>query len=97
MTTKTATHTPPRSVLVEFGKGPVTPKCGCFFTQCAEGANLMFCKMHQHAPDLLESLKDMFTIVGESLIEGDFDENPDKANIEAQHELARAAIAKARS
>lgn len=40
---------------------------------------------------LLEALEGLFTTVGEALIEGDFDQS-DKADIEAQHELARAII-----
>ena len=39
----------------------------------------------------LAALEGLFTIVGEALIEGDFD-GSDKSEIEAQHELARLAI-----
>ncbi len=43
----------------------------------------------------LAALEGLFTIVGEALIEGDFD-GPDKAEIEAQHELARLIIEEAK-
>jgi len=51
-------HTPMgESVLVTFGKGPTRRDCGCFFTQCAEGASLRFCATHTAAPVLLEALQ----------------------------------------
>ena len=40
-----------------------------------------------------DASKDLFTIVGELLTDGILDDHPDKADIEARHELARLEIA----
>lgn len=65
-----------------------TLECGCVIWFAG---SFTFCHLHDAAPRLLEALKGLFTIVGEGLIEGDFD-NANRADIEAQHDLAHAAI-----